>query len=72
VKALSAQAIITVNYGSGTPQMAANWVAAAKAQNYPFRYWEVGNENYGSWEVDWQSRKQDPVVYANRFVQYMR
>eukprot|EP00048_Salpingoeca_helianthica_P008271 m.120761 g.120761 ORF g.120761 m.120761 type:complete len:1080 (-) comp14561_c0_seq1:146-3385(-) len=70
VKSINAQTIITVNYGSGTPQMAANWVSAAKAQNYPFTYWEVGNENYGSWEVDWQSRAHDPVVYANRFVQY--
>ncbi len=92
------QPYVTVNYGSGTPEQAAAWVAYyngdpassavlgtdAKGRNwktvgywaalraagplalddgfnflrsahpvsYGFRYWEIGNENYGSWEYD--------------------
>lgn len=92
------QPYVTVNYGSGTPEQAAAWVAyyngdpasaavlgtdakgrdwktvgywaamraagplavddgfnflrAAHPAPYGFRYWEVGNENYGSWEYD--------------------
>ena len=52
--------------------MAANWVAAAKAYNYAgFQYFEVGNENYGTWEADNNNRPHDPVTYATRFVQYI-
>jgi len=67
-----AKVFITVNYGTGTPQLAASWVAAATEYNYSgFQYFEVGNENYGSWEADNNNRSHDPVTYATRFVQYM-
>jgi len=70
---INAQPMITVNYGSGTPQLAAQWVQAAKAYNYPFTYWEVGNEVFGaSWETDNNKRPHDPVTYATRFVQYIQ
>src|SRR5690606_10267690 len=39
--------------------------------NYGFKYWEVGNENYGPWETDINQRPHDPVTYATRFQQYM-
>jgi hypothetical protein len=48
--------IITVNYGSGTPSLAAAWVQSAASDNV--QYWEVGNEIYGNgtyganWETD--------------------
>jgi hypothetical protein len=48
--------IITVNYGTGTPSLAASWVQAAASDNV--QYWEVGNEVYGNgtyganWEAD--------------------
>ena len=118
------QTFATVNYGSGTPQQAAAWVAYANASatllgtssdvnlgvdfagvdwrtagywsalraaaplatddgrnflrlNRPspigIRYWEIGNECYGSWETDyhgsaWDSfyhgAQWDPVTYA--------
>ncbi|MEO7715371.1 MAG: alpha-L-arabinofuranosidase [Capsulimonas sp.] len=97
-EATGAQSYITVNYGSGTPQMAAAWVAYANgattnttvigtdskgkywntigywaairgasplakddglnflriAHPAPFniKYWEIGNECFGSWEND--------------------
>jgi alpha-L-arabinofuranosidase len=67
----STQVFITVNYGSGTPTEAANWVTAANVTNhYGFKYWEIGNENYGSWETDTNTRPQDPYTYAQRFASY--
>jgi alpha-L-arabinofuranosidase len=112
VTGLNAQAIVTVNYGTGTPEEAAAWVAYAnaapsrtvsigadakgynwqtaadwanlrgasplasndgmnflrvsRATPYGIKYWEIGNENYGSWESDEQAVKNDPTTYANR------
>jgi alpha-N-arabinofuranosidase len=66
-----AQVIITANYGTGTPQEAAAWVQDAnKKKHYGFKYWEIGNENYGSWEADNNTRPHDPVTYATRFKTY--
>ncbi len=51
--------VITVNYGTGTPALAAAWVQNANVTNtYGITYWEVGNEVYGNgtyganWEAD--------------------
>ena len=116
-----AQACVTVNYGSGTPEMAAAWVAyyngsaantsvigvdakgrdwktvgywaamrsapplatddgynflrAAHPAPYGFKYWEIGNECYGSWEYDLHGVAgsgltgvaHDPYTYAQAF-----
>lgn len=63
--------VITANYGSGTPQEAADWVRYSNVTKaYGFKYWEVGNENYGTWEKDNNTRPNDPVTYANRFKDY--
>src|SRR5215469_4152503 len=52
-RAIGAQSFVTVNYGSGTPSLAAQWVAQAKATaGQGVALWEVGNENYGCWEVN--------------------
>ena len=51
-QATGAQVIITANYGTGTPAEAAAWVAYSKSKNYGFKYWEIGNECYGTWEDD--------------------
>ena len=49
---LGEQAFITVNYGSGTSNEAAAWVLNANVTNHcGFKYWEVGNEVYGTWEA---------------------
>lgn len=62
---------ITANYGSGTPQEAADWVRYSNVtKSYGFKYWEIGNENYGTWEVDHNTRPNDPVTYATRFKDY--
>lgn len=58
-QAVGADPIITVNYGTGTPELAADWVRHANVTNdYGITYWEVGNETYGNgtyganWEAD--------------------
>jgi hypothetical protein len=66
-----AQVFITANYGTGTPLEAANWVRYANVtRNLGFKYWEIGNENYGSWETDNNTRAHDPYTYATRFRDY--
>jgi len=121
VEAQGAQAYVTVNYGSGTPEQAAAWVAYyngassstqslgtdAKGRDWKtvgywaslrgaaplgtddgfnhlrishpapfgFKYWEVGNECYGTWENDQHGvagsgltgEKYDPYTYAQAF-----
>jgi alpha-N-arabinofuranosidase len=117
---LNAQAFVTVNYGTGTPQEAAalvaylnrpvadvstnpvigvdakgtDWKAAdfwagvragsplatddgfnflriARTAAVGAKYWEIGNENYGSWETDEQEVRHDPFTYANRAKDYI-
>ena len=70
--AINAPAVfITANYGSSTPCHAAAWVQYANiTKGYGFKYWEVGNENYGTWENDLNTRPHDPVTYATRFKDY--
>lgn len=125
VQSTGASAYVTANYGSGTPQMAAAWVAWANAspssttaigidsmgrnwhtagywaslraasplavddgynflrlgQTTPlgFVYWEIGNEDYGTWETDLHGTAgsgligvaHDPTTYANAFAQFV-
>jgi hypothetical protein len=64
-RTVGAQAFITTNYGSGTAQEAADWVRYSNiTKQYGFKYWEVGNENYGGWESDMHARPHDPFTYA--------
>lgn len=50
IRDVGSSAIVTVNAGTGTPEMAAEWVRWAKANHYPVAYWEIGNELEGKWE----------------------
>jgi alpha-L-arabinofuranosidase len=71
--ATSATVFITANYGTGTPEEAAEWVRYSnKVKKYKFKYWEIGNENYGTWEADINDRPHDPVTYATRFRDYYK
>ena len=66
-----AQVFVTANYGTGTPEEAAAWVRYSNViQQYGFKYWEIGNENYGAWEADVQARPHDPYTYATRVRDY--
>lgn len=68
-----AQVFITANYGTGTPAEAAEWVRYSnQTKGYGFKYWEIGNENYGTWEADHNIRPNDPVTYATRFKEYVQ
>jgi alpha-L-arabinofuranosidase len=74
-----AQVYFIVNYGSGTTNQAADWVRFCNITNHcSFKYWEVGNENYGDWEEDINTNMayfgrevaHDPWTYAMRFKDY--
>ncbi len=76
-KAAGAQPVVTADYGSGTPQEAADWVTYAnKTKGYGVKYWEIGNEipgngHYGShWETDNHADKS-PKAYATNVLQYI-
>jgi hypothetical protein len=73
---IGANIVITANYGTGTPAEAAAWVSDSNVTNhYGFKYWEIGNEIYGSWETDSNVYPHDPYTYATRaqaYIQQMR
>lgn len=73
---IGAQPMIIANYGTGTPQEAADWVRYANVtKGYGAKYWTVGNENYGNglygsaWEADNHPDKS-ATYYANLVVDY--
>jgi hypothetical protein len=51
-RAIGAQTLVTVNYGSGTPAEAEAEVDQAKAPGQQVALWEIGNEGYGCWEAN--------------------
>jgi alpha-L-arabinofuranosidase len=77
VRGAGAQAIVTANYGSGTPQEAAAWVRYSNiTKGYGVKYWEIGNEQYGNgeygskWEGDNHS-SHSATTYATNLLQYV-
>lgn len=78
-RAVGAEPLICVNCGNGTPEEAADWVrycndppdtalGGLRARNghrkpYGVRYWEIGNELWG----DWQIGHCTPEEYAARY-----
>jgi len=79
-KRVGAQPILTANYGSGTPQEAADWVKYANVdKSYGVKYWEIGNEVYGNghygdgkgWETDTHADKS-PKEYGKNLVAYAK
>jgi hypothetical protein len=70
---IGAQVVITANYGTGTPAEAAAWVRNSSVTNhYGFKYWEIGNELYGTWETDSNVYPHDPYTYATRAQSYIQ
>jgi alpha-N-arabinofuranosidase len=81
---LSVEPLICVNAGSGTPEEAVQWMeycngdgdtpfGAQRIQNghaEPFgvKYWELGNEIYGPWQVGHCSAEE----YAHRYVRFAK
>ncbi len=69
---IGANVFITVNYGSGSSNEAAAWVKSVNVtNNYGFKYWEIGNECYGTWETDSNTPAHDPYTYAVRAAGYI-
>ena len=50
--------------GAGDPAEAASWVAEALKLGITVSHMTVGNEEYGSWEVDNHAIEHDPATYA--------
>lgn len=76
VRRAGAQPIVIANYGTGTPQEAADWVRYANVtKGYGVQYWEIGNELYGNghyganWEAD-NHEDKSPAAYAAGVVAY--
>ncbi len=76
VRRAQAQPMIIANYGTGTPQEAADWVRHANiTKGYGVKYWEIGNELYGNghygaeWEADNHPDKS-PAGYARETVAF--
>jgi len=76
VHKVGATPIITVNYGSGTPEEAAAWVKYANiTKHYNIQYWDIGNELYGNgtygalWETD--KHALGPETYAKTSLQFI-
>lgn len=62
---VGAHKIINVNYGSGTPIDARDWVHYANVVRLSnVKYWGIGNENYGVWSYDTHPFPHDAVTYA--------
>lgn len=51
-RTLSAQGMVTVNYGTGTPALAGAWAAKVAADHDPVTQFEIGNEGYGCGSPD--------------------
>ncbi len=69
-----ARNLVTVNAGTGTPELAAEWVRWANIENdYNVTYWEIGNELNGEWEaghVRPDGTKITPEKYAKIFIEF--
>ncbi len=79
---LGVEPLICINFGSGSPQEAAEWVeycngdhttpmgalraAHGHPEPYGVKYWEVGNEIYGKWQIG----HCDAETYATRYVEF--
>ncbi|WP_248925962.1 alpha-L-arabinofuranosidase C-terminal domain-containing protein [Paenibacillus hamazuiensis] len=83
-RATSTEPLICVNAGSGTPEEAVQWLeycngnehtafGALRIKNgyelpYGVKYWEIGNEIYGPWQVGHCSAEQ----YAHRYLSFAK
>ncbi len=70
----------TVGYWASLRRQAAlaqddglNFLRLDHAAPFGFQFWEVGNEEYGSWEIDHHAAQHDPATYiafAKQFATY--
>ena len=71
-----AHCIVTVNVGTGTPKMAAEWVRWANIkEKFGVKYWEIGNELEGSWEMGStmpNGKRMTGKDYAKKFIEFAK
>jgi hypothetical protein len=68
-KKTNTEPMITVNFGTGTPQEAADWVKYVNIDKKAnVRYWEVGNELYG----DWHPKHCTAEAYGKRAAEFIK
>lgn len=76
LKRTGAEPLITANYGTGTPELAAAWARHLKEAGTAARFWEVGNEIYlSSPTADGPNGREiyhAPENYARDFPRYRR
>jgi hypothetical protein len=74
-ESLGADQMVTVNVGTGTPEMAAEWLKWTNESGYSVPYWEIGNELNGQWEVGHflpDGSRMTGEIYARLFAEYAR
>ena len=68
LNAAGAEGFITVNFNE-SPELAAEWVRYCnKVKGYDIKYWEVGDEQWGTWARGHTT----PEKYAERFIQFAK
>ena len=68
-----ARALVTVNMGTGTPKLAAEWLKWTRASGYDVAYWEIGNELDGEWELGHimpNGKRMTDTDYARKFREF--
>lgn len=68
MKKTDAEAMFTVNFGSGTAEEAAAWVKHTNiTKKGNVKYWEIGNEIYGDWHPYYEKYGKDGGdIYGKR------
>jgi hypothetical protein len=77
-RAVHANVMVTINYGTGTPALAGAWLARINAQGDPVAQVEIGNEPYGCSSPDkeitegpvWDTTYEPNVPYRCPYSQY--
>jgi hypothetical protein len=68
-KQTNCEPMFTVNFGTGTPEEAADWVKHVNIEKKAnVRYWEVGNELYG----DWHAKHCSAEEYGKRSAEFIK
>ena len=66
------QKFVTVDYGSDTAADAGAWAKQSLTSGQNVSLWEVGNEEYGSWETDDHTDPHTATSYATNALPYMQ
>jgi hypothetical protein len=66
------QKFVTVDYGSDTAASAGAWAKQSTTSGENVSLWEIGNEEYGSWETDTHANPHTAASYATNALPYMQ